>query len=90
MKAIINIEDLVLGSWHQITVDVTPAFSEGEPLLDIRLDGTTIPQDFETHKAILALYAAFNDDFAGLVDGKDNYLADLLQRREAEARERKA
>jgi hypothetical protein len=84
MKAIINIQDEVLGSWHQITVD-------GEiPNRDIRLDGTTLPCDFETRKALIALMAAFKDDFAGICDGKDNYLADILANREAEARERKA
>lgn len=79
MKAIINIQDEVLGSWHQITVDE-----------EIRLDGTTLPCDFETRKALIALMAAFKDDFAGICDGKDNYLADILANREAEARERKA
>lgn len=78
MQVIIAIEDSVLGSWHQITVEKE----------SIRLDGTTLPADFETHKAILALQAAFTDEFAGVVDGKDLYLAEILKNREARARQR--
>jgi len=78
MNVIINIEDPVLGSWHQITVEGT----------EIRLDGTTLPAYFTTHKAILALQAEFNDEFAGIIDGKDTYLADVLADDQAEGRER--
>lgn len=71
MKMIISIEDQVIGSWHQITVDT-----------DIRLDGSTLPPNFETNKAVQALQAAFSDDFEGMT-GKDVYLAeiDLLHQR---------
>ncbi len=87
MKMLINIEDPVLGSWHQITVEQKSELSPDEMV--IRLDGTTLPDDFETYNVVLALQAAFKDEFAGITDGKDVYLADMIARREADVRLRK-
>jgi len=88
MLAIINIQDPVMGSWHQLTVEQPSNPEPGE--LEIRLDGTTLPPDFETHKAVMLLQAAFKDDFAGICEGLDTYLNQIHDKREAEARERKA
>ena len=78
IKALINIEDPVIGSMHQITVE-----NGGT----IRLDGTTIPPGYETRKAVMLLLAAFVDDFAGIT-GKDVHLADVLAKQGADARAR--
>ena len=87
MKAIINIQDKVLGSWHQITVERHINFPHE---WDIRVDGTTLPEDFELYKRVHMMFGAWEDEFEGVCDGKDAYLADLLHTREAKARERKA
>ena len=78
IKALINIEDPVLGSMHQITLEAGG---------DMRLDGTTLPPGFETRKAVMLLLAAFNDDFAGM-SGKDGYLAEIDKLHEYQARKR--
>ena len=69
MKAIINIEDPVLGSWHQITVE-SGAGADG---MIVRLDGTTIPFTMETSRRAKNLLHAFTDDFAGIT-GKEEHL----------------
>ena len=79
MNVVIGLEDPMLGSWHQITV-------EGE---EIRLDGTTVPPDFETYKMLVRFLRAFDEDFGG-VTGKDVYLAEILAQREADERFRVA
>ena len=89
MQAILNIQDPVMGSWHQFTVE-TSTKDQPESPYAIYLDGTILPVDFETHEAITRTLAAFNTDFAGIVDGLDTYLAEVWNKREVEARERKA
>jgi len=77
MKAIINIEDQITGSWHQITVEKGIT----------RLDGSELPSDYELHKTIIAMMAAFTDDFAGITE-KDIHLAQVWLDREVKRRER--
>ena len=71
MKAIINIQDPVLGSWHQITVE-----HASNPLdhdkFHMRLDGTTLPADFELNQRIHMMVGAWEDEFEG-VTGKETY-----------------
>ena len=75
MKMIINVQDQVLGSWHQITVE-----HASNPLINdkwhIRLDGSTLHPDFEINRRIHMMLGAWEDEFEGLT-GKDHYLAEL-------------
>ena len=73
MNTVINIKDQVLGSWHQITVEQPSNPEPGE--LTIRIDGTIVPPDFETHKAVMLLVAAYSDDFSGITE-LSQYLAE--------------
>jgi hypothetical protein len=68
--AIINQEDPVLGSLHQVTVEMSGTRKH------VRLDGYILPYDHEFTKCAIALTESFNDHFAGLED-LDTYLTEL-------------
>ena len=65
--AIINIEDKVLGSIHQVTVEL-----QGTRKL-VRINGTCLAYDHEFTKCAIALTESFDDHFAGVTD-LDEYL----------------
>lgn len=63
---ILNIEDRVIGSMHQITVE----HDISVPLPMIRVDGTLLPANHEFHKQVVAMLASWSDHFEGIT-GKD-------------------
>lgn len=70
MKAIINIEDEVVGSWHQITFEKEPGYADG---YCIRFDGTILPYDSMIVKEFKRLVGAFEDQLEGVTD-KQEYI----------------
>jgi hypothetical protein len=67
---ILNVQDQITGSWHQITV-------EKDDDIRVRLDGTLLPEDNETCYRAKALLGAWEDDFEGIAD-KEAYLNDCF------------
>jgi hypothetical protein len=69
MKMIINIQDTVNGSWHQLTAESGNAAGG----ILVRLDGTVLPYDLEVNRQIRILLGAWEDEFEGVTD-KEAYL----------------
>ena len=69
MKMIINVQDQVLGSWHQITVEKADA-ADGTL---VRLDGTAVPYDYELVRRIKQTLGSWEDELEGVTD-KEHHL----------------
>ena len=79
MKAIINIQDEVLGSWHQVTLENTPPFSEGNPLVLVRLDGDLVSPNHPFARDVVRLWLSWSDAFEGTTEKPE--LCDLGESR---------
>ena len=73
MKMIINVQDQVLGSWHQITVEQRTVPTGDFDNATIRLDGGLLPPRYELHHRIAQMVGAWEDEFEGVTD-KEAYL----------------
>ena len=69
-----NIEDQVIGSIHQVTIERF-AGQDGEDDFHIRINGTAITKG-EFHGRIIAAYLAWQDSYAGFMGDLDQYLID--------------
>ena len=75
MKMIVNLPDSVIGSWHQITLEETPPFSVGDPLVLVRVDGTLVPPHTMFARDVVRLWLSWSDSFEGVAD-KDAHIQD--------------
>jgi len=70
VKMIIDLEDSVIGSMHQIVVE------DSDSAECIQVDGSTLPQDHPFNKEVFAFLLAWEDHFEGIVD-KQEYLLEM-------------
>ena len=63
MRMIINIQDTVLGSWHQITADRNIQYPHE---WTFRIDGKRIPADRELDVRLRLVLLTWEDEFEGL------------------------
>ena len=68
MKMVINVQDDVLGSWHQVTLEIPPPFSEGEPLATVRVDGQLVPFEHPFSVNVLRVWLEWSDTFEGVTE----------------------
>lgn len=70
--AVIAMEDTVIGSIHQITVEMSGSRKH------VRINGTVLPYDHEFTKCVIALTESWSDHFEGLMDcSLDDYINEL-------------
>lgn len=69
---IFNLEDRVIGSMHQITVENHTE----TPIPSIRVDGSLLPANHEFHQRVVAMLASWSDHFEG-VPGKETVVANM-------------
>lgn len=72
---ILNLEDSVIGSMHQVTIEASANPVNGDDLT-ISIDGSQLHSSHEFHQQVCSMLESFNDHFAGITS-KDIHIAEL-------------
>lgn len=75
MKMVINVQDDLIGSWHQVTLEESFGALEGEAKVHVRLDGYLVSPHHQFARDVVRLWLSWSDSFEGSTQKGE--LADL-------------